>query len=139
MAPNWYVSVLTLVGLSGLHIPIVSGETSGGVKNLQDASPTVRNSSHTHQEVAEPVPYWFEAYNLLDPAQILLFVRAQTLPANLDDTFPVGLLPRLNPFDPKFVLKRCERADVGECLTYGKPLPQGQIPPRECRRVFFGI
>jgi hypothetical protein len=122
MASNWLLSVLTLIRLSGLRVPAVSAETSGGIKNIQDAPATVWNSSHIGQEVAEPVPYWFEAYNLLDPAQLLLFVRAQTLSANLNDTFPVGLLPRLNPLDPKFVLKRCERADVGKCLTYGKPL-----------------
>jgi hypothetical protein len=106
----WALAVMVL---AALQASCASGGTTVGTQSSDGSVKT---------EDSKPVPYWFEAYNLLDPAQILVFVGAQLAPANLNNTFPITLLPRLNPLDPKYVLKRCERADVSKCLRYGEPL-----------------
>lgn len=121
--------LFSLMVLSGLHASKASGGKTVEGANLPDASANMWNAYSANPEDSEPVPYWFEAYDLTDPAQIFLFYGAQTAPANLNDTFPKTLGPRLNPFDPEMILKRCERADVAKCLTYGEPPPStGQIP-----------
>jgi hypothetical protein len=113
--------ILGFMALSALQVCVASGEHSVG-KKLQDASARYPITSDAERHISEPVPYWFEVYNLLDPAQLFLFVGAQTLSANLNDALPVDWLPRLNPLDPNVVMKPCRRADVSTCLRYGEPL-----------------
>lgn len=99
----------TLLLLSGLAIQSTCAASDSVLGNIAKLVQSATRISNVYENITT------------DPGVIGRFFEAQLFHATLNDTsFPTNILLNLSPNNPtRYVLRKCERKDVGQCLYRG--------------------